>query len=240
MKTIADPPRRGKLRLAVLISGRGSNMAAITRSCQSGRIDAEVAIVISDRADAPGIAVADALGVITAAIEPGGFEDRSAFETALAAAIDASGASLVALAGFMRILSAAFVQRYTGRLLNIHPSLLPKYKGLHTHRRALEAGEREHGASVHFVTAELDGGPVICQGRVRVQPGESEEGLAGRVMLQEHRIYPMVIGLIAAGRLELRGATVMLDGRALRAPLVADGAENGADRIPPVSGDAPA
>lgn len=198
-------------------------MAAITRACQSGRIDAQVAIVISDRADAPGIAAAGALGVATAAIEPGGFEDQTAFETALAAAIDGSGASLVALAGFMRVLSAPFVQHYAGRLLNIHPSLLPKYKGLHTHRRALEAGEREHGASVHFVTAELDGGPVICQGRVRVRQGESEQSLAGSVMLQEHRIYPMVIGLMAAGRLELRGATVMLDGQALRSPLVADG-----------------
>jgi phosphoribosylglycinamide formyltransferase 1 len=217
LKAIADPCGRGKLKLAVLISGRGSNMAAIARASLAGQIQAEPVIVISDRGNAAGLAAASALGLSTAVIESAQFENRESFEAALAAAIDGSGAQLVVLAGFMRILSAPFVQRYAGRLLNIHPSLLPRYKGLNTHRRVLHAGEREHGASVHFVTAELDGGPVVCQARVPVRADDSEQSLAARVVLEEHRIYPMVIGLIASGRLELRDATVLLDGQAVSA-----------------------
>jgi phosphoribosylglycinamide formyltransferase-1 len=212
----------GKLKLAVLISGRGSNMAAIARAGLDGQLAAELVLVISDRGDAAGIPAASALGLATAVIEARVYEGRAVFEAALGEAIDRSGAELLVLAGFMRILSAAFVQRYAGRLLNIHPSLLPKYKGLHTHRRVLQAGEREHGASVHFVTDELDGGPVICQARVAVQADDTEQSLAARVVLQEHRIYPMVIGLIAAGRLKLQGATIVLDGQALNAPIVED------------------
>ena len=156
----------------------------------------------------------------TVVIEAAQFENRVLFEAALAEAIERSGAELVVLAGFMRILSAPFVERYTGRLLNIHPSLLPRYKGLGTHRRVLHAGEREHGASVHFVTAELDGGPVICQARVPVRVEDTEQSLAARVVLEEHRIYPLAIGLIAAGRLKLQGTAVMLDGQVLKAPIV--------------------
>lgn len=192
-------------------------MVAIARACLAGQIQAEPVIIISDRGDAPGLAAASALGLSTVVIEAAQFENRESFEAALAAAIDGSGAQLVVLAGFMRILSAPFVQRYAGRLLNIHPSLLPRYKGLNTHRRVLHAGEREHGASVHFVTAELDGGPVVCQARVPVRADDSEQSLAARVVLEEHRIYPMVIGLIASGRLELRGAAVLLDGQAVNA-----------------------
>ena len=146
-------------------------------------------------------------------------EQRDRFEAALSQAIDASGAQLVLLAGFMRILSPAFVHRYRGRLLNIHPSLLPKFKGLDTHRRALEAGEREHGATVHFVTEELDGGPVIAQARVAVQADDGEQELAARVIREEHRIYPMVVGMIAAGRLQLLDGAIELDGAPLRGPL---------------------
>jgi phosphoribosylglycinamide formyltransferase-1 len=219
LKTIADPHAHGPLKLAVLISGRGSNMAAIARACQAGEIAAHPAVVISDRRDAQGLTAAAALNLATVVLEPGRFESREQFEAELARAIDASGAELVVLAGFMRILSSEFVARYPGRMLNIHPSLLPQFKGLNTHRRALQSGAREHGASVHFVTAELDGGPVICQARVPVLAGDSEQSLAARVVLQEHRIYPKVIGLMASGRLALSGAAVMLDGRALAAPM---------------------
>jgi phosphoribosylglycinamide formyltransferase-1 len=217
--------RGGKLKVAVLISGRGSNLLAIAQACRDGRIDASIELVLSDRRDAAGLAAAAALGLATTVIERDSFTTRETFESALAAAIDRSGAELVLLAGFMRILSASFAAAYAGRLLNIHPSLLPKYKGLDTHRRVLEAGEREHGASVHFVTGELDGGPVICQGRLAVQAGESPQSLTARVLAVEHRIYALAIGLIAAGRLQLRGNTILLDGVALAAPIVEDGPE---------------
>ena len=217
--------RGGKLKLAVLISGRGSNLLASAQACRAGRLEASIELVLSDRADAPGLAAAAALGLDTAVIDRARFATGEAFETALAAAIDRSGAELVPLAGFMRILSAPFAAAYAGRLLNIHPSLLPKYKGLDTHRRVLEAGEREHGASVHFVTGELDGGPVICQGRIAVQAGDSPRSLAARVLAVEHRIYVLAISLIAAGRVQLRGSTILLDGRALEAPIVEEGPE---------------
>ncbi len=190
--------RDGKLKVAVLISGRGSNLLAIAQASRDGRLDASIELVLSDRGDAAGLAAAAARGLATAVIDRAKFATREAFESALAAAIDRSGAELVLLAGFMRILSAPFAHRYAGRLLNIHPSLLPKYKGLDTHRRALEAGEREHGASVHFVTGELDGGPVICQGRIAVRAGDSPQSLAARVLAVEHRLYPrMAIRLVA-------------------------------------------
>lgn len=210
---------RPALRLAVLISGRGSNMAAIARACQSGEIAAQIAVVIADRDGAAGIAWAAESGLPTRVIPRPAGSEREAFEAALIDAIDAAGAELVVLAGFMRVLSAPFVEHYAGRMLNIHPSLLPKFKGLHTHQRALAAGEREHGASVHFVTPELDGGPVVCQGRVSVLGGDDEHSLSARVQQIEHRIYPKVIGWIAAGRLGWRDGMIQLDGRPLPAPL---------------------
>jgi phosphoribosylglycinamide formyltransferase-1 len=214
-----QPSPRPPLSLAVLISGRGSNMTAIAHACAGGRIHARVARVISDRDSAGGIRLARDLGLCTAVVSPGRFDHRSAFEAALSAEIGASGAELVLLAGFMRILSAQFVGQHAGRILNIHPSLLPLYRGLHTHQRALAAGEREHGASVHFVTAELDGGPVIIRARVPILPGDTEDSLSARVQLQEHRIYPRAVGLIADGRLSVRGSTILLDGQPLAAPL---------------------
>jgi phosphoribosylglycinamide formyltransferase 1 len=210
---------RGTLRLAVLISGRGSNMVAIAQACLRGQIDAQITLVLSDRAAAEGLAAARSLGLATAVIERSAYAGREDFERALIAAIDASGAEWVALAGFMRVLSAACVRHYDGRMLNIHPALLPCHKGLHTHRRVLEALEREHGCSVHLVTPELDEGPVIAQARLLVQPDDTEESLAARVLALEHRVYPMVIGLIASGRLRLEGGQPRLDGRALEAPL---------------------
>jgi phosphoribosylglycinamide formyltransferase 1 len=216
--------RRDKLPVAVLISGGGSNMAAIARACAHGLVNARVVQVIADRASAGGIELARGLGLQAALIEFFHHSTRDAHEQALSECIDRSGASLVALAGYMRVLSAGFVNRYTGRLLNIHPSLLPKYKGLHTHRRALEAGDHEHGASVHFVSAELDGGPLICQVRVPVLSGDTEQSLAARVLAGEHRIYPKAVGLIADGRIRLHDGQVLLDGQVLSTPLTDDDA----------------
>jgi phosphoribosylglycinamide formyltransferase-1 len=210
------------LRVAILISGRGSNMAAIARACARHEIQARVVQVIADRADAGGIDLARSLDLPAHTLAAAQFRDRADFEDALHSVLQRCRAGLVVLAGFMRILSGPFVQQYAGRLLNIHPSLLPDYKGLHTHRRVLQAGGREHGVSVHFVTEELDGGPVICQGRLRVRPGDTEQSLVARVQVLEHRIYPRVIGLIAAGRLRLQGSAVQLDGRTLATPLIED------------------
>ncbi len=207
------------LPIAILISGEGSNMLAIAQACAQGRIGARVASVICDRVEAGGIARAKNLGLAAQVIAAREYPDRVAFEAALQAALARSGAELVALAGFMRILSGPFVQPYAGRILNIHPSLLPRYPGLNTHRRVLQAREREHGASVHFVTKQLDGGPVICQGRLAVHREDTVESLTGRVHRLEHRIYPRVIGLFSAGRLALRGSAVLLDGQPLNAPL---------------------
>jgi phosphoribosylglycinamide formyltransferase 1 len=208
------------LPVAVVISGRGSNMEAIARAAQAAGSGYQVVRVIADRADAVGLTRAAALGVPTSVVPGKQFADRRSFDAALAAEIEASGARLIALAGFMRILSAEFVQRFAGRMLNIHPSLLPKYKGLDTHARAIAAGDSHHGASVHYVTAELDGGPVIMQGRLRLRPGETPEMVSARVHALEHIIYPHVCSLIATGRVECRGATVYFDGEPLAAPLI--------------------
>jgi phosphoribosylglycinamide formyltransferase 1 len=211
---------RAPLELAILISGRGSNMVTIARACLAGQINARVRVVISDRPGVAGLAAARDLGIEALTIPWQGASDRSGFEHALGEALDAQHTDLVVLAGFMRILSPGFVARYAGRMLNIHPSLLPKYTGLHTHRRALEAMDTEHGASVHFVTAELDGGPLVLQSRVPVFAGDTEAALAARVQGTEHIIYPKVIGMIADGRLVLDEGRVRLDGKILGAPLV--------------------
>ena len=208
------------LPVAVVISGRGSNMEAIARASLSGASRYRVVRVIADRDSAGGLARAAALGIPTSVVPVKQFADRSSFDAALAAELEASGARLVALAGFMRILSAEFVQSFEGRLLNIHPSLLPKYKGLDTHARALGAGDLHHGASVHYVTAELDGGPVIMQGRLRLRPSDTPEAVSARVHTLEHIIYPHVCSLIAAGRVECRHGAVYFDGAPLAAPLV--------------------
>ena len=206
------------LALAVLISGRGSNMAAIARACATGRIGARIVRVIADRQGAAGTLLAVQLGLEVEVLPAGEFADRAAFEAALRSSIDASGAQLVVLAGFMRLLSPQFTAHYAGAILNIHPSLLPRYPGLHTHERVLRAGEREHGATVHFVTGELDAGPVALQARVPVLPGDTVASLSARVQQQEHIIYPQVIGWIAAGRLRWVRDTLQLDGQPLPAP----------------------
>ena len=212
--------RAEKLRLVVLISGSGSNLQAIIDACASGGIDAEVVAVISNRGDAYGLQRARQAGIPTEVIDHSAYPDREAFDRALMEHIDSHDPDLVILAGFMRILTPRFVHHYAGRLLNIHPSLLPHFQGLYTHRRALEARQAVHGASVHFVTEELDGGPVILQAEVPVLPGDDESRLAARVLEQEHRIYPTVIQWFAQGRLRMdpeRG--VILDGDVLTEPV---------------------
>jgi phosphoribosylglycinamide formyltransferase 1 len=208
-------------RLAILISGRGSNMTAILRACRTGALPARPVGVISDRPEAGGLERARELGVETSVVSFGG-RSAGAFEAALAAALDATRPDVIALAGFLRILSPALVERYLGRMFNIHPSLLPAYRGLNTHRRVLAALEREHGASVHFVTAELDGGPVVLQSKVAVKPGETEATLAARVLATEHIIYPRALGWYAERRLTWRDGAAWLDGRPLASPVVED------------------
>ncbi|HEY3784994.1 MAG TPA: phosphoribosylglycinamide formyltransferase [Steroidobacteraceae bacterium] len=211
---------RAPLRLAILISGRGSNMEAIAVACRENRIAARVSVVIADRPEAAGVPLARTMGITAHVIPWSGAADRSAFELALGECIDACRPDLLILAGFMRVLSGGFVERYAGRLLNIHPSLLPAYRGLHTHRRVLQAGDPWHGASVHFVTAELDGGPVILQSRVPVLRGDTEASLSARVLESEHSIYPRAIGWVADGRLTWSAGRVLLDGQPLDTPVV--------------------
>ncbi|MCU0758145.1 MAG: phosphoribosylglycinamide formyltransferase [Steroidobacteraceae bacterium] len=210
------------LRVAILLSGRGSNMAAIARGCAAGEIAARIELVLADRADAAGLDLARGLGLAAAAVPRAGFADREAFEAELRRRIDACDPGLVVLAGFMRVLGPRFVAAYAGRLLNVHPSLLPRHKGLGTHQKVLDAGEPEHGASVHFVTADLDGGPVVLQARVPVLPDDDPARLSARVQRCEHIIYPRVVQWFAAGRLRCDAAGVVLDGRPLAAPLVED------------------
>ena len=205
--------RRG--RVVVLISGSGSNLQALIDAAAGPRWPGKIVLVLSNRADAFGLERARGAGIATAVIEHGAFAGREQFDQAMMAAIDAQSPDLVVLAGFMRILTPDFVRHYRGRLLNIHPSLLPLYPGLHTHQRAIEAGDREAGASVHFVTEELDGGPVIVQARVPVEPGDTADMLASRVLREEHRIYPLAAKLLLEGRISLRNDHAELDGQAL-------------------------
>lgn len=203
--------------VVVLLSGSGSNLQALIDSSQAADSPVRIRAVVSNRADAYGLQRAQAAGIDTAVLEHGGFEGREAFDAALIQLIDGFEADLVVLAGFMRILSAEFVRHYQGRLLNIHPSLLPLYKGLHTHRRALEAGDAEHGCSVHFVTEELDGGPLVVQAVVPVAQEDTPQSLAQKVHCQEHQIYPLAVRWFAEGRLRLGEHGALLDGQPLAA-----------------------
>lgn len=205
--------------VVVLISGRGSNMRTLIEQSLERRSPYAVTRVFSDQAAAGGLGIARELGVPTEVCRAADFPTRSGFDAALAEAVARSAPALIVLAGFMRILSAAFVARFSGRILNIHPSLLPKYPGLHTHRRVLAAGDSEHGATVHFVTAELDGGPPVLQGRVDPRPDDDEASLAKRVQTMEHRIYPLAVRWFCEGRLEEREGLAWLDGRPLHEPV---------------------
>ena len=195
-------------RITVLISGRGSNLAALLAAMDAGSLHGVVDTVIANRADAAGLAIASARGIATHVVEHRAFATRDAFDAALASTIDANAPDLIVLAGFMRMLGAAFVRRYTGRMINIHPSLLPLYPGLHTHRRALADGVRVHGCTVHFVTPDVDVGPIIAQAAVPVCDGDDEASLAARVLAAEHVLLPTVVHWYCTGRLVIDGARV--------------------------------
>lgn len=201
-------PAAGRQRLAILISGRGSNMAAILEAVAAGEITAEIAGVISNRPAAPGLALAGERGVPTVVVDHAAFADRTGFERELVAAIDALSPDLIVLAGFMRVLGPDFVTRYQGRLLNIHPSLLPAYPGLHTHRRALADGVKVHGCTVHFVTPQVDHGPIVAQAAIAVREDDDEARLAARVLRAEHRILVAAVRWFCAGRLVIDGNRV--------------------------------
>ncbi len=206
-------------RIVVLLSGRGSNYRALHQAQQQGRLPGEIVAVVSDRMDAAGLALAREDGVDTVCIERRHYPDRDSFESALSLAIAGFQAHWIVLAGFMRVLSAGFVQAHQGRMLNIHPSLLPRHRGLHTHQRVLEAGEKEHGASVHFVTPELDGGPVISQVRMPVEPNDSPERLAERLLPLEHRLLPATMALLLSEPVEWRDEQICIHHQVLQQPL---------------------
>jgi len=201
-------------RVAVLISGRGSNMAALIEAAKDNSYPAEIALVVSNRPDAGGLVSARAAGIATEVVDHTIFgKDRAAFERALQAVLEKHRIDIVCLAGFMRLLTPWFVGQWQERTLNIHPALLPAFKGLDTHRRALEAGAKIHGATVHFVVPEMDSGPIVAQGAVGVRDGDSEETLAARVLAVEHRIYPLALKLLAEGRIRVENGRCLIDGK---------------------------
>ncbi|MFC5435922.1 phosphoribosylglycinamide formyltransferase [Rhodanobacter umsongensis] len=206
-------------RIAVLASGRGSNLAALLAARERGDLPVDFVLVASDKAGAGALRLAEAANIPTLALDPRSYPDRRAFDHDLFARLAASGAEWLVLAGFMRILDGEALTPWIGRMINIHPSLLPKYRGLHTHRRALEANDREHGASVHFVTAELDGGPVIAQARLSIEAGDDEQQLAQRLLPLEHRLLPAVLGLLVSQRLQWHEHAPLFDGQPLLRPL---------------------
>ncbi len=210
-----------RLRVAALISGRGSNLEALADACDSPDYPAEIALVVSNNRDAAGLDRAARRGIARCVVDHREFADKSSFEAALTAALEAAGAELVCLAGFMRLLSAPFVERWRDRLINIHPSLLPAFRGLHTHEQALATGVRIAGCTVHFVRADMDAGPIIVQAAVPVAPGDSAESLAERVLAAEHRCYPLAVRWIAEGRVKVEGESVVIAGaEAAHEPLI--------------------
>ena len=204
----------------MLASGRGSNLAALLAARDRGDLAAQFVLVGSDKATAPALRLAEAAGVPTVALDPRGYPDRRSFDVDLLQRVTDSGAQWLVLAGYMRVVDADALRPWVGRTINIHPSLLPKYRGLHTHRRVLEAGDPEHGASVHFVTADLDGGPVIAQARIHVEPGDSEDTLAERLLPLEHQLLPAVLELLVSGRLQWVDDKPCFEGATLHNPLL--------------------
>ena len=204
-----------KHRLVVLISGSGTNLQAIIDAVNAGAVNAEIGAVISNEESAKGLQRAAQSKIATAVVDHKQFDSKEAFDRALIELIDRYEADTVLLAGFMRILTPTFVSHYAGKVLNIHPSLLPKFQGLHTHQRALEAGEKQHGCSIHFVTDEVDGGPVIAQAAVSVEATDAADSLAKKVLRKEHILYPLVVSWKADGRLKLSNGGVWLDGKKL-------------------------
>ncbi|MBI1272617.1 MAG: phosphoribosylglycinamide formyltransferase [Alphaproteobacteria bacterium] len=219
---VLKPP----LKLGVLISGRGSNLQALIDAVRAEAFPAEIALVISNKKDAAGLQRAAEAGIPTKVIDHKAFAGREAFELALDDALRQAGVGLVCLAGFMRVLGAAFVGKWQDKMINIHPSLLPAYPGLDTHRRAIEAGEKYSGCTVHFVWPEVDAGPVILQGKVPVRPGDNEDALAARVLELEHKLYPLAVRIIAEGKARIVDGRVVLDdatGKAVQALLALPG-----------------
>ena len=201
-------------RVAVLISGRGSNMAALIEAAKAKDYPAEIAVVVSNRPDAGGLSVARAAGIATETVDHTTYgKDRAAFERALQAVLEKHRIEIVCLAGFMRLLTPWFVAQWQDRLLNIHPALLPAFKGLDTHKRALEAGVKIHGATVHFVVPEMDSGPILAQGAVAVHEDDTEDTLSARVLAVEHRIYPLALKLLAEGRVRVESGRCLVDGQ---------------------------
>ncbi|MGH6726886.1 MAG: phosphoribosylglycinamide formyltransferase [Pseudolabrys sp.] len=199
-------------RVAVLISGRGSNMAALTEAAKDKTFPAEIVLVLSNRADAGGLADAAKAGIPTAVVEHRSYPDRAAFDAEIDRRLRAADVGLVCLAGFMRLLTPGFVGRWRNRMLNMHPALLPAFKGLDTHKRALAAGTKIHGATVHFVMAEMDSGPIVAQGAVAVHDGDTEAALSSRVLKIEHKIYPLALKLLAEGRIRVENGRCLIDG----------------------------
>lgn len=208
-------------RVAVLISGRGSNMAALIEAAKAKDYPAEIVLVVSNRPEAGGLLVARAAGIATETVDHTKFSgDRNRFEHEIQSLLEKYRIEIICLAGFMRLLTADFLERWQWRILNIHPALLPDFKGLDTHKRVIDAGVKIHGATVHFVVPELDSGPVIAQGAINVRPGDSEEALAVRVLKVEHRIYPLALKLVAEGRVQIKNNHTLIDG--VSVPNVAD------------------
>lgn len=208
-------------RVAVLISGRGSNMAALIEAAKAKDYPAEIVLVVSNRPEAGGLLVARAAGIATETVDHTKFGgDRNRFEHEIQSILEKYRIEIICLAGFMRLLTADFLERWQWRILNIHPALLPDFKGLDTHKRVIDAGVKIHGATVHFVVPELDSGPVIAQGAINVRPGDSEEALAVRVLKVEHRIYPLALKLVAEGRVQIKNNHTLIDG--VPVPNVAD------------------
>lgn len=214
--------RANRMRVVALISGSGSNLQALIDAMQCRALPIDIVAVISSRADAFGLRRAEQAGIATAIVDPARYATRDTYDIALKKTIDEHSPQLVVLAGFMRILTPDFVAHYADRMLNVHPSLLPVLRGLHTHRRALETKEARHGASIHFVTSELDGGPVVLQASVVVRPDDTPETLAKRVQTREHMIFPLAVRWFAAGRLYAQGQQAWLDGKSLNQPLLID------------------
>ena len=200
-----------RLKLAILISGRGSNMRALVAACQAGSIDAEIRLVLSNQPQAEGLSHAAAAGLATRVLPHRDFASRDDFDAALDRALREAEADFVCLAGFMRLLTAGFLARWRDRMINIHPSLLPAFPGLDTHRRAIEAGVKLAGCTVHYVRFETDSGPIIAQAAVPVLPGDDEASLAARVLAAEHRLYPLALGLVASGRVKVDGERALVD-----------------------------
>jgi phosphoribosylglycinamide formyltransferase-1 len=212
-----------KKRVAVLISGRGSNMLALVEAAGDPNFPAEIVGVISDKADAKGLNAASAQGIPTAAFPRGDYASKEAHDAAIDAELTRLNADIVCLAGYMRLLTPGLAEKWAGKIINIHPSLLPLFKGLDTHNRAIESGMRVHGCSVHFVTAELDDGPVIAQGVVPILPGDDEDKLAARILTVEHKLYPLAVRLLATGKARMEGGKAVLTGVSAEGALMSPG-----------------